>query len=394
MDIHEHQAKMILGAAGIPIPRSGVAKSVEEAVEIWHCLGLKAAVVKILIHAGGRGKMGGVKLVKSLEELKTYTKEFIGKKFVNNQTGDKGLICNQVLVCELSSIDKEYYLGATIDRARGEAILIASAAGGMDIEEVAHTQPEKVLKTRIELDGTVQASHLERLASVMGWEGEQAIQGKAIAQILARIFMRYDGALLEINPLISDKRGNLCALDGKLGIDDNALFRQPTIASFYDPTQLSKSEVAAKKFGLEYVELDGNVGCMVNGAGLAMATVDIIDHYGKADQITAANFLDVGGSADEQKVAEAFKIILSDKKVKAIFINIFGGIMSCRTLATGVIEAAKKQGVKVPVIVRFEGSEVEAGKKLLKESGLAIEVADSLEDGAEKAVAAVKNVKG
>ncbi len=388
MNIHEFQAKMVLGRAGIPIPRFGIARTVEEAVEIYQDLGLSSAVVKIQVHAGGRGKAGGVKFAKSLAELRDVCTKLIGMKMVNEQTGPAGIVANQVMISEPADIKHEYYMGAIIDRESAKAILIASPAGGMDIEKVAEETPEQILKLDIALDGSLKDVQLKELADKMGWRGDQAVQGCAMATILAKSFMDTDASLLEINPLISDKSGKLWALDAKLAVDDNALFRQPEIAAFYDPTQISENEVEAKKFGLEYVGLSGNIGCMVNGAGLAMATMDIISYYGKDSGCAPANFLDVGGSASKEKVAEALKIILKDPLVKTIFINIFGGIMSCKVLAEGVIAAVSELGVKVPLVVRFEGTDVESGKRLLRESGLQITAADSLKDGAQKAVAA------
>ena len=304
-------------------------------------------------------------------------------KLVNNQTGPQGVVAHQVLISKPLDIEKEYYIGAIIDREKARAVLIASPEGGMEIEEIAEKSPEKILTLPIGLDGSLKPYHIIRLTNFMGWKKDLAQMGRKIAQGLAKAFMETDASLLEINPLIKTPSGELFALDAKLSVDDNALFRQQEIASFYDPTQQSKSEVAAKQFDLAYIALDGNIGCMVNGAGLAMATMDIIHYYGGHP----ANFLDVGGGASKEKVAEGFKIILSDPKVKAILVNIFGGIMDCAVLAEGIIAAARDMGIKVPVVVRMEGTNVDQGRLLLKESGLAITAASGLADAAEKVVA-------
>ena len=389
MNIHEYQAKEILAGYGIPIPPFGVASKHHEIESIIHRLGLKEAVIKIQVHAGGRGKAGGVKFAKTPEEILSVATHLLGMKMVNNQTGKEGVIAHKVLISKPLDIKKEYYLGAIVDRGRAEPILIASTEGGMEIEEVAAKHPEKILTLPIGLDGKVKPFHLLRLVNFMGWEGEKAKQGKEIAVGVARAFIESDGSLLEINPLVEDPKGHLWALDAKLSLDDNALFRHPELAALYDPTQQSKNEVMAKEFDLAYIALDGNIGCMVNGAGLAMATMDIIHYYGGKP----ANFLDVGGGASKEKVAEGFKIILRDPQVKAILVNIFGGIMNCATLAEGIIDAASELSLHVPLVVRMEGTHVEQGKKLLQESGLPITTADTLEEAAKKSVAALKEKK-
>lgn len=383
MNIHEYQAKEILMKYGIPIPDFGVASNDKEVQEVIEALNLTSAVIKIQVHAGGRGKGGGVKFAKTPKEIKSIASQLIGMKLVNNQTGPQGVIAHQVLISKPLDIEKEYYIGAIIDRERARAVLIASPEGGMEIEEIAEKSPEKILTLPIGLDGTLKPYHIIRLTNFMGWKKDLAQMGRKIAQGLAKAFMETDASLLEINPLIKTPSGELFALDAKLSVDDNALFRQQEIASFFDPTQVSKSEVAAKQFDLAYIALDGNIGCMVNGAGLAMATMDIIHYYGGQP----ANFLDVGGGASKEKVAEGFKIILSDPKVKAILVNIFGGIMDCAVLAEGIIAAARDMGIKVPVVVRMEGTNVDQGRLLLKESGLAITAASGLADAAEKVVA-------
>jgi succinyl-CoA synthetase beta subunit len=386
MNTHEYQAKEVLKKYGIPIPAFGVVSSTEEARHLVERLGLKEGVVKIQVHAGGRGKAGGVKFGKTKEQIVDLAEQLIGMKMINNQTGPKGVIAHQVLITEPVDIEKEYYLGAIIDRDQAQPILIASPEGGMDIEEVAVKYPHKILKLPIRLDGTVRSFHLLRLAKFMGWEGKARKQGMQVAAAVAKAFMDLDGSLLEINPLVLSKEGDIWALDAKLSIDDNALFRHPEIASYYDPSQVSQNEVEANKYELAYVSLEGNIGCMVNGAGLAMSTMDIIHYAGGKP----ANFLDVGGSADVKKVTAGFKIILSDPNVKAILVNIFGGIMNCATIAEGVIAAANELSLKVPLVVRLEGTNVEGGKKLIKESGLAIISADSMKDAAEKAVKALR----
>lgn len=382
MDIHEYQAKKILKRYGIPIPDFEVAGNPLEIKQAMEHLHLKNAVIKIQVHAGGRGKAGGVKFAKSPEEILSMGEKLIGMKLVNNQTGPEGVIAHKVLITKPIDIKKEYYLGAIIDRQHGDPILIASPEGGMDIEEVAVKHPEKILKVPIELDGRVRKFRVVRLCHFMGWTGDQAKLGAHITEAVAKAFMETDSSLLEINPLVEDMEGKLWALDAKLSVDDNALFRQHEIATFYDPAQQSKNEVDAKKHDLAYIALEGNIGCMVNGAGLAMATMDIIQHYGGKP----ANFLDVGGGASAEKVAAGFKIILSDPKVKAILVNIFGGIMNCKTLAEGIVSAVKEMGISVPLVVRMEGTNVDEGKSLLKKSKLPIITADDLTEAAEKVV--------
>ncbi|MCI0381950.1 MAG: ADP-forming succinate--CoA ligase subunit beta [Chlamydiae bacterium] len=386
MNTHEYQAKEILKKYGIPIPEFGVAGNEEEVKEIIKRLKLKEAVIKIQVHAGGRGKGGGVKFAKTPEEILQISKKLIGMKLINNQTGPQGVIAEKVIITKPVEIKKEFYLGAIIDRERAVPLIIASPEGGVEIEEVAQKHPDKILKIPIQLDGKMRNYHLMRLMNFMGWKEEKASFGKKIAAGLAKCFIERDASLLEINPLVETKEGELWALDAKLSVDDNGLYRQSEIASFYDTSQYTKGEAQAKVYDLAYIALDGNIGCMVNGAGLAMATMDIIHHFGGKP----ANFLDVGGGASKEKVAEGFKIILSDPKVKAIFVNIFGGIMNCATLAEGIIAAAKDFAIKIPLIVRMEGTNVDQGKKLLKDSRLSIITAEDLGDGAKKAVASLK----
>lgn len=373
MNTHEYQAKQILQRYGVPIPPFWVASSLEEV----RALPLSEAVLKIQVHAGGRGKAGGVKFAKSKEEIAKIAKSLIGMKMVNQQTGPEGVIAHKILLTAPVSIAKEYYIGALVDRAKATPLLIASPEGGMEIE---NTPPEKILKMPFAFDGKLRSYQLLRLTRFMGWSGDVAKQGAHLAQALTRAFIETDASLLEINPLVLTPENQLLALDAKLSVDDNALFRQKEIAAFYDPSQVSSQEAAAKKYDLAYIAMQGDIGCMVNGAGLAMATMDIIKLHGG----DPANFLDVGGSATKEKVAEGFRIILSDEKVKAILVNIFGGIMSCKTIAEGVISAAKELHVKIPIVVRMEGSHVEEGKKLFKESGLKIDTADDLKQAAER----------
>lgn len=386
MNTHEFQAKMILKKYGIPVPVFAVVSNMSELENAIRDLNLQQAVLKIQVHAGGRGKAGGVKIAKNRDEILDYGQRLLGMKIVNNQTGKEGIVAHQIMVTPTIEIKKEYYLGAIIDRKNAQGTLIISPEGGMDIEEVAHKHPEKVKTIPIGLDGKLRGYQLYEIAKFMGWKGEQAKQGQAIVKNLAKAFVETDASLLEINPLVETTTGDIVALDAKLSVDDNALFRQPEIQGFYDSTQLNPNEAAAKEFDLAYISLDGEIGCMVNGAGLAMATMDIIRYYGS----NPANFLDVGGGASKEKVAEGFKIILSDKNVKAILVNIFGGIMNCETLALGVIAAANELKIHVPLVVRMEGTNVEKGRQLLKESGLNIISANSLAEGAEKVVAAAK----
>lgn len=386
MNLHEYQAKKILKKYGMPIPEFAVASQVDEVRRIAEELHLQEAVLKIQVHAGGRGKAGGVKFAKNKEEMVQISKQLIGMKMVNQQTGPEGVIAKQILISKPVTIEKEYYLGAVVDRAKAVPILIASPEGGMEIEEIAHRSPEKILKMPFSFEGKLKSYQLLRLAKFMGWSGDLAKKGAQVAQALARCFIESDASLLEINPLVKTKEGDLLALDAKLSVDDNALYRQSEILSFYDASQVSSQEAAAKEFDLAYIAMHGEIGCMVNGAGLAMATMDIIQLYGGAP----ANFLDVGGGASKEKVAEGFRIILSDPKVKAVLVNIFGGIMNCATIAEGVIHAAKKLQIQVPIVVRMEGTNVEEGRRLLRESSLKIISADDLKKAAQLAVEAAK----
>jgi len=386
MHLHEYQAKELLKKNGIPVPDFAVASSSEEAKEVTEKLNLKEAVLKVQVHAGGRGKAGGVKFAKNKDEIIAFSKDLIGMKIVNNQTGKEGLISKKIIISDPVSIKKEYYIGATIDRKNAKAILILSDEGGMEIEEIAEKKPDRILKISIPLDGILKKYHLIRATNFLNFKGEIAKKAANIISDLAKIFFKYDASLLEINPFVQTENDDLFALDAKMTVDDNAMFRQSEIISFFDPSQVSHSEFEAKEFDLAYIAMDGDIGCMVNGAGLAMATMDIIQFHGGAP----ANFLDVGGGASKEKVAAGFRIILSDPKLKAILVNIFGGIMNCEILAEGILQAAKELKIHVPLIVRMEGTNVEEGKKLLLDSKLSILTAESLDEAARLAVKSAK----
>jgi succinyl-CoA synthetase beta subunit len=388
MNTHEFQAKQILLQYGITIPDFYVASSIEEVKILISQHHLQSGVVKMQVHAGGRGKSGGVKIAKNAPDLIKAAEELIGKKMINEQTGPEGMISHQILISSLVSIKKEFYLGITINRELARRVLIASPIGGVEIEKIAQEQPDQVLILPIPNEGNFKSYHFLRIAKFMGWEGKQKDEGVTLIQALIKAFQETDASLLEINPLVETDEGDLVALDAKLSIDDNALFRQEKLKNLFDPTQVSQNEARAQQHELAYVALDGDIGCMVNGAGLAMATMDLIQYHGGRP----ANFLDVGGGASQEKVAEGFRIILSDKKVKVILINIFGGIMNCETLAAGIIEAAKGLQIHVPLIVRMEGTNVEKGKQLIQQSGLKIVIAKDLTEAAEKAVQSGKRV--
>lgn len=384
MNTHEYQAKNILEKYGVKVPPFRIVTTMDEAKKAVEEMNLDSAVVKVQVHAGGRGKAGGVKLARSREEILEHTKNMLGMKIVNNQTGPEGVVAHKVMITELTDIAKEYYVGAIIDRNNKCASLIISPEGGMEIEEIAETMPERIKTIKIGNDGTLKGYQLIQVAKFMGWKGDTAKQGKKMVAALAKAFIDTDASLLEINPLVETPDGEIIAVDAKLGIDGNALFRQQEISSYYDPTQIPANEAEANEHDLAYIALEGDIGCMVNGAGLAMSTMDIIQYSGGKP----ANFLDVGGSADVEKVTEGFKIILSDENVKAILVNIFGGIMNCATIGTAVVAAVKELGLQVPLVVRMEGTNVEKGKQILAESNLNITVADGLADAAEKVVAA------
>jgi len=382
MNIHEYQAKRILEEYGIPIPEFAVISSLDELKELLETKGWQSVVLKVQIHAGGRGKAGGVKFAQGQQEILEAAEELLGKRFVTEQTDAEGLIAHQLMVSPPIEIAHEFYLGVTIDREAAQTVLIASPIGGMDIEKISREQPDQVLILPLPTEGFFRSYHLIRIIKFMQWEGEMAEQGVNIVNSLVRAFIATDASLVEINPLVRTLDEQLFALDVKLVVDDNALYRQPTLKALFDPSQVNENEAKAQKIDLAYVALDGDIGCMVNGAGLAMSTMDLIQHFGGRP----ANFLDVGGGASKEKVAEGFKIILSDPKVKAILVNIFGGIMNCETLASGVIEAAKDLKIHVPLVVRLEGTNVEQGRELLQTSGLNIIGANNLTEAAKQVV--------
>src|SRR5215471_8056045 len=386
MNIHEYQAKAVLGQFGVPVPRGFPALSVEEAKKAAQDLGGPVWVVKAQIHAGGRGKAGGVKVVKSIEDVEKEANRLLGSTLVTHQTGPKGKQVNRVYIEEGSAIDKEFYLSMLVDRESSRVAIVASTEGGMDIEKVAHDTPEKIITITVDPVGGVMPFHVRRLAKALRLDGDLAKQLGPLVTNLYKAFTQQDMSLLEVNPLVVTKDKKLICLDAKVGFDDNALFRHPEVSALRDLTEEDPKETEAAKYDLNYVALDGSIGCMVNGAGLAMATMDIIKLYGKAP----ANFLDVGGSATKDKVAAAFKIITSDPKVKGILVNIFGGIMKCDVIAEGVTAAVREVGLSLPLVVRLEGTNVEQGKKIIRESGLNVVPADNLDDAAQKIVKAVK----
>ena len=385
MKVHEYQAKEILRRYGVPTPRGIVITKAEEARAAAEQLGGRV-VVKAQIHAGGRGKGGGVKLAKSPDEAVELASKILGMTLVTHQTGPEGRLVNTVLVEEALNIDKELYLGITLDRRIGKPVIMASAQGGMEIEEVAERDPQAILREPVDAVLGVQPFQARKIAYGLGLTGNAFKNAVSFMQKLMTAYVAEDASLLEINPLLVTKEEDVLALDCKLNFDDNASFRHKEWAAMRDLNEEDPLEVEASKFGLNYIKLDGNVGCMVNGAGLAMATMDIIKLAGGEP----ANFLDVGGGASAEQVKNAFQIILSDKNVKAILINIFGGIMRCDRIATGVVEASKQVGLPVPVVVRLEGTNVELGKEILANSGLNIITADGMSDAAEKVVAAVR----
>ena len=385
MNIHEYQGKAVLKQYGVKVPEGKVAFTVEEAVEAAKQLGTPITVVKAQIHAGGRGKAGGVKVAKSLDEVRTYATEILGKVLVTHQTGPEGKEVKRLLIEQGCDIKKEYYIGLVVDRASGRVVMMASEEGGTEIEEVAEHSPEKIFKEIVDPAVGLLPFQAKKLAYAINIPNE--LINKTIQFMLAlyQAFVDKDCSIAEINPLVVTGDGEVIALDAKLNFDSNALFRHKDILELRDLDEEDEKEIQASKFDLSYIALDGNIGCMVNGAGLAMATMDIIKYYGGEP----ANFLDVGGGATTEKVTEAFKIILSDPNVKGIFVNIFGGIMRCDVIADGVVAAAKQIGLDRPLVVRLEGTNVELGKKILNESGLNIVAADSMADGAQKIVALV-----
>ena len=384
MNIHEHQAKALLAEYGVPVPRGQAAFSVDEAVSAAKELGGPVYVVKAQIHAGGRGKAGGVKVVKSLDEVTDIAGEILGSTLVTHQTGPEGREVRRLYVENGCDIADELYLSMLVDRGTSRITIIASSEGGMDVEEVAASQPEKILSLAIDPATGLQPYHMRRLAGILGLSGGTAKQLPSFLHSIFTAFTALDASLVEINPLVVTGAGNLLALDAKMSFDDNALYRHPNVMKLRDLSEEDPAEVRASEFDLNYIKLDGEIGCMVNGAGLAMATMDIIELNGASP----ANFLDVGGSATTERVTEAFKIILSDANVKGILVNIFGGIMRCDIIAEGVVSAARTLGLDKPLVVRLEGTNVDEGKRIMADSGLAIIPADNLADAAEKIVAA------
>jgi succinyl-CoA synthetase beta subunit len=386
MNIHEYQAKQVLKSFGVAVPEGYAAFTVEEAVAAAEKLAGPVYVVKAQIHAGGRGKGGGVKVVKSIDDVRAEAERMLGMTLVTHQTGSEGRLVRRLYVEQGSDIQKEFYLSALVDRATSRISFIASTEGGMDIEEVAAKTPEKILTISIDPAAGISGHHGRQIAYALGLKGDQVKQATKLIANLYKAFVEKDMSLLEINPLVLTGAGDLICLDAKINFDSNALYRHGDIMELRDLDEEDPAEVAASAFDLNYIKLDGQIGCMVNGAGLAMATMDIIKLYGSEP----ANFLDVGGGATKEKVTEAFKIIMSDENVQGILVNIFGGIMRCDVIAEGVVAAARETQLAVPLVVRLAGTNVDLGKEILSQSGLAIIPADDLDDAAKKIVAAVK----
>ena len=389
MNIHEYQAKAVLREFGVPVPRGVPAFSVDEAVKGANELGGPVWVVKAQIHAGGRGKAGGVKVVKSVDDVKKEATRLLGSTLITHQTGPKGKQVNRLYVEEGSAIDKEFYLSMLVDRARSRVAIVVSTEGGMDIEKVAHDTPDKIVTIPVDPATNICPHHVRAISKALGLDADLQKQAGALITKLYKAFTEKDMALLEVNPLVVTKDKKLICLDAKVGFDDNALFRHPDVMALRDETEEDPKEIEASKYDLNYVALDGSIGCMVNGAGLAMATMDIIKLYGSSP----ANFLDVGGGASPDRVATAFRLVLSDRNVKAILVNIFAGINRCDWVAEGVVQAAREVEIGVPLIVRLAGTNVEAGKRILAESGLDLITADTLSEAAVKAVDACNTAK-
>ncbi|HJZ74933.1 MAG TPA: ADP-forming succinate--CoA ligase subunit beta [Vicinamibacterales bacterium] len=382
MKIHEYQAKSILASHGVPVPRGETLTDTSEAAAIAKRLGTSVVVVKAQIHAGGRGKGGGVKLAKSPQDAERLARQMLGMTLVTHQTGPEGRVVTCVLIEEGLQMQRELYLSIVLDRAAGKPVIMASAAGGMDIEEVAASTPEKIARVYVEPGVGIVPFQARELGFAIGLDGAQVNKFVKVATALYNAYLATDASLLEINPLVVTAAGDLLALDAKMNFDDNALYRHPDIKELRDLGEEDALEIEASKFNLNYIHLDGNIGCMVNGAGLAMATMDIIKLAGGEP----ANFLDVGGGANAEQIRNAFKILMSDKNVKAVLINIFGGILRCDVLAQGVIAAVKELGVPVPIVIRMEGTNVEEGKRLLHESGMNFTTADAMDEAAKKVV--------
>lgn len=386
MNIHEYQAKALFRRNGVPVPDGYLANSGIEAEFAMRRLGTKVGVVKAQIHAGGRGKAGGVKLAKTPEECRELAEQMIGMTLVTHQTGPEGKLVKKVYVEAGSNIVKEYYLALVLDRETATISIMFSTEGGMDIEEVAEKTPEKIIVVKVDPTIGLRDHHMRRIAFAMKLPKEEQKELKKVIPNLYRMFLKYDYSMLEINPLVVTDESKMFALDGKMNFDDNALYRQKDIEVLRDFDEEDSREIEASKYGLSYIGLEGNIGCLVNGAGLAMATMDIIKHFGGQP----ANFLDVGGGASQETVTNAFKILLSDQNVKGIFVNIFGGIMKCDIIASGVVAAARELGLNVPLVVRLEGTNVDEGKRILEESGLNLVAANDMADGARKIVELAK----
>ncbi len=386
MNIHEHQAKQILKQFGAAVPEGVYGFTIEELLEKCKSLKTNKYVLKAQIHAGGRGKAGGVKILDNLNDLEKSAKELFGKKLVTHQTGPEGREVKRLYVEVSSNIEKEFYLSCLVDRASSKIAFISSNQGGMDIEEVAIKSPDKILTNKIELIDEISDEECEKIIKIFNLEGNPKIEAISLIKSIYKMFIKTDANMVEINPLILTKEKKIICLDAKVNFDSNALFRQPKILELRDLNEEEPAEIEASKYELAYIKLDGSIGCMVNGAGLAMATMDIIKLYGEEP----ANFLDVGGGASKEKVSAAFKIILSDKNVKGILINIFGGIMRCDVLAQGVVDAAKEMNINVPLVVRLAGTNFKEGKEILDNSGLKLISAENLDDAAKKIVEAIK----
>lgn len=387
MNVHEYQAKKLLSDFGVRVPGGQVVFSADEVSEVLDTLDSAKYVVKAQIHAGGRGKGGGIKVVDNSHDAMAAADEIIGMNLVTHQTGPEGKTVGSVLIEEASSIEKEFYLGMVIDRSREKVVVMGSPEGGVEIEEVAAKSPEKIIKEHVDISVRIQPYQCRKIAYFMGLEGGAVRQAVSFISSLYRVFIEKDCSLAEINPLVLTSDGNIVALDAKINFDDNALFRHRDIAGLRDRDEEDPLELEASDAGISFVKLDGNIGCLVNGAGLAMATMDIIKHHGGEP----ANFLDVGGGATTEQVTKAFKMILSDENVKAIFVNIFGGIMKCDTIADGIVEAAGEVGINVPLVVRLEGTNVEAGREILSDSGLDIQTGADMKEAASKVVAAAES---
>ena len=386
MNIHEHQAKQILKKYGAVVPEGIFAFTVEELMEKAKSLKTEKFVLKAQIHAGGRGKAGGIKILNSIEELNTAAKELLGKRLITHQTGPEGREVKRLYVEESSNISKEFYLSCLVDRASSKIAFISSDQGGIDIEEVARKTPEKIITTKIDINDEISDENCEKIIEIFSLSNDAKKQAISLIKSLYKMFISTDANMIEVNPLILTKEEKIICLDAKVNFDDNALFKHPDIIELRDLSEEDPIEIEASKHDLAYIKLDGSIGCMVNGAGLAMATMDIIKLYGKEP----ANFLDVGGGASKEKVSAALKIILSDKNVKGILINIFGGIMRCDVLAQGVVDAAKEIDINVPLVVRLAGTKFKEGKKILDNSGLKLISADNLDEAAKKIVEAIK----